>query len=197
MALVLEEPSVAMIEFLTSVDKPARSEDFIKKVANILAGAGLELTEPLDLDGVSMDVISNALPGSVSTKSNSFIWRAIRKATVKGNLMANTPVTPGGLFPAARPTPDEFGTLGTAATQEQNYDMAEFFAKKKLAAKKVHVMLAPLLRKINVNDLSESAWPQGFAMNAAATEASRRSSLLVDAGSTVVVQVQRSPGRGG
>jgi hypothetical protein len=176
-----------MTEFLTSVDVPARDEDFIKKVVNILAAEGLELTEPLDLDGLAVDVIVKALPGSVTSKTSSFICRAIRKATTKGASMVVAPVTPGGLGPAASATPLGFSAIsGAAATQEQNYDMAEFFAKKKLAARKVHVMLAPLLSKINVNNLAESAWPQGFAMNAAATEASRRSSLLVDAGSTVL-----------
>ena len=178
---------VSMNEFLTSVDVPAKDEEFIRKVVNILAGEGLELTEVLDLDGLSVDVITKSLPGSTFVKASSFICRAIRKATNKGASMAIMPVTLGGLFPPARATPESLGAFsGTAATQEQNYDMADFFARKKLASKKVHVMFAPPLCKINVNNLSEGAWPQGFAMNAAATEASRRSSLLVDAGSTVL-----------
>ena len=47
-------------------------------------------------------------------------------------------------------------------------------------------MVGPSLAKVNVTNLAESAWPQGAAMNAAATEAARRSALLVDAGSTVM-----------
>ena len=171
--------AMSMAEFLKIVDVPAKGEDFIDQVVELLAGVGLELQTVIDLDGLSGETMTKALPQGTSIVKISFISRAIKKATLKSALTC-VPTTPGHMLPAAS-TP-----LGQTVAQDGYEQFVDFFAKKKAAAKKVHVMLGPSLSKVNVSNLAESAWPQGVAMNAAATEAARRSALLVEAGSTVM-----------
>ena len=167
--------AMAMVDFLRSVDEPPKSDPFIERVVKLLAGEGLELNDVVDLDGLSIETLTNSLPGGTSAALVSFISRAIKKVAQVSEL-SHVPSTPKGCASPATP-------LGVCKSDGYE-DVLEFFAKKK-AAKKVHVLIAPSLKKISLDNLDEWAWPQSSAMNVAATEASRRSALLVEAGSTV------------
>ena len=169
---------MSFMNWLMTVDTTSKPE-FITKVMKLLAGEGIEIESACDLNKACAEQICNAVGTTVSSKVQSFISRAVEAATLQGSIVLK------GRFEGARV---EEAPVTISNGDRMSDVLCELLGKKKHTAKKVHVVLAPLLKDINLQGLAKHAWPQAWAMDASASEGVRLLTKLVDAGSDAKTQ---------